>query len=98
VGERVVVLATGNEGDVSLRWRDPGMAAFAYEVVVDGVPNTYERDALERTSTTCAVCGVRITHEVEAHWQGWVDEHGDTLSYVPELHDHKPRRQGRESG
>jgi hypothetical protein len=40
--------------------------------------------------TKCAICGESITRETEAHWDGWVDEYGDQLAYVPILHDHRP--------
>lgn len=39
---------------------------------------------------TCKHCQVTISHEVEPHWSGWLDESGDALSYVSTLHDHEP--------
>lgn len=39
----------------------------------------------------CSVCGVRVHHVVEAHWQGWLDDDDDQLSYVPQLHEHTVR-------
>lgn len=40
----------------------------------------------------CRECGAELRHAREAHypWQGWADESGDSLSYVPTLHDHSP--------
>ena len=40
---------------------------------------------------TCATCGETIERVVEPHDSYWVStEDGDSLSYVPTLHDHQP--------
>ncbi len=47
VGDTVGVISTRECGVVSLRWRDPGMRAYAYEVMVGGRPNVWVRADLE---------------------------------------------------
>lgn len=52
------------------------------------------RARLDSTNTNeptfCSICGDCIIFVHEAHDTYWQDRTGDSLSYVPTLHDHKP--------
>ena len=55
--------------------------------VLRGLVSPHE--PLPPTRSRCAECDVYITWTIEPHWQGWLDDDGDMLSYAPTLHNHR---------
>lgn len=68
----------------------PGRPFFG-DTASPGYCDTCHAARVSEERSTCEVCREPITKVVEAHTTYWTsDEDGDSLSYVPDLHDHQP--------